>query len=287
MIKRFFLNGLSDVAVSTAGVASIPRIPMGHIYKGFIVILQAGIVAADIEYVRVRLGGNLIIDLKGSELDTLNQYMGLKKDATRLHIPFGDPTALTPEGQRFGEIDTRNVEYSGFSLDIKLDGTQTAKILGVVAETDSRNKPDAAGGIPTKAMFRALVRSDYTFGGSGQVDIDVPMGADVGTVIRGIHHFDASGILSEFGLRKDTDEVQELMPISYLQFTQDEVTRVVQSNHFCFDTMPNGEAGLGIDTRTYENGRPVRKASMRLINKVSGAGSIGYVTDMLGTIASV
>lgn len=286
-IKRFRLPQVSDVAVLTAGVASVARVPQGHIYKGFVVILQAGLVAADFEYIRLRLGGNLIMDLTGTELDTINQYMGLKKDATRLHIPFGDPSALTPEGQRFGEIDTRNYEYSGFSLDMKLAGTQNAKILDVIAETDSRNKPVAAGGINTGPMFRALVRADHTFGGSGQVDIDVPMGADVGTVIRGVHHFDAGGILGQFGLRKDTDEIQELMDIEYMQFTQDEVTRVVQANHFCYDAMPNGEQGLGIDTRTYENGKPIRRASMRLINKVSGAGSVGYVTDMLGTIASV
>ncbi|MDX1269285.1 MAG: major capsid protein P2 [Oceanisphaera sp.] len=140
-IRTFQLPQVSDVAVSTAGVASLPNIPQGEIYKSLIVKLTSGIVAADIEYVRIRLGGNLIWDVTGSELDTINQWSGLVNSATYLPIHFGDRTAITPEGQRFGEIDTKNYSYSGFSLEIKLDGTQTAKIQDVIAVVDDRNLP--------------------------------------------------------------------------------------------------------------------------------------------------
>ena len=286
-IRNFQLPQVSDVAVSTAGVASIPRIPQGEIYKGFIVKLASGLVAADIEYIRIRLGGNLIWDVTGSELDTINQWSGLVNSATYLPIHFGDRMAITPEGQRFGEIDTRNFTYSTFSLDIKLDGTQTAKIQDVIAVVDDRNKPMDGNGIDTGPLIRAMMRADHTFGGAGTVDIDVPMGSDVGNIIRAIHHFDSGGILDEFGLRKGSTEIQELRPIAEQEFYQAEVLRSNQASHYAYDPMPNGVQVNGIDTRRYKDGKPVGRAAMRIINKVSGSGTIGYVSDLYGTVASL
>ena len=286
-IRHFQLPQVSDVAISTAGVASIPNIPQGEIYKSLIIKLTSGIVAADIEYVRIRLGGNLIWDVTGSELDTINQWSGLVNSATYLPIHFGDRMAITPEGQRFGEIDTKNFSYSGFSLDIKLDGTQTAKIQDVIAVVDDRNKPKDGNGIDTGPMIRAMMRADHTFGGAGTVDIDVPLGSDVGNIIRAIHHFDSGSILTDFGLRKDRSEIQELRPIAEQEFYQAEVLRSNQANHYAFDPAPNGVQVNGIDTRRYENGKPVGRASMRIINKVSGSGSIGYVSDLYGTVLSL
>lgn len=288
MTQRIFqLPQVSDVAVSTAGVASIPNIPQGEIYKSFLIKLTSGIVAADIEYIRIRLGGSLIWDVTGAELDTINQWSGLVKDATYLAIHFGDRMAITPEGQRFGEIDTKNYRYSNFSLDIKLDGTQTAKIQDVIAVVDDRDKPVDGNGIDTGPMIRAMMRSDHTFGGAGTIDVAVPLGSDVGNIIRAIHHFDSGAILTDFGLRKGRSEVQELRPIGEQEFYQAEVLRSNQASHYAFDPMPNGVQVNGIDTREYKNGQPVGKAAMRIINKVSGAGTIGHVADLYGTVASL
>lgn len=278
-----------NVQAAAAGIATIPRVPQGRIYKSIFFKMGGTFVASDIEYIRIRLGGNTIWDVSGADLATINAYNGYTATAGYLACHFQDRTAKTVEGQRFGEIDTRNYAYSDFSIDVKLDGTQTGATLKAFGVVDSIGKPMTSNGINTAPLVRALVKAEHSKAASGTFDLDVPVGSDVGNIVRAVHFMDPSSVLTEFGVKKDTTEIFDVLPIADFQFYADEILRTSQSNHFVYDPMPDGIQADGLDTRRFDpqTGNPVGRSSMRWRATYSGSGVLTSYSDLYGTVATL
>lgn len=285
MLQRFKLPEPQNVQAAAAGIATIPRVPQGYIYKSIVLKLGGTFVAADIEYIRVRLGGNLIWDVSGDHLDKINTYNGYTNNADYLPLHFGDRTAKTVTGQRFGEIDTKNYSYTDFSIDVKLDGTQTGATLEAIAHVDTMDKPGTSDGVDTGPLVRSIVKAEHSRSAAGTYDLDVPVGSDQGNIVRGVHFFGT--VIDEFGIRKDGVEIVELLPIEDLQFYDDEILRTSAANHFVYDPQPDGVQANGLDTRRFQNGQAVGRASMRWQMKYSGSGVVTSYSDLYGTVATL
>tara|TARA_R110002073_G_scaffold2938_5_gene19529 strand:- start:100259 stop:101128 length:870 start_codon:yes stop_codon:yes gene_type:complete len=287
-IKIMELPEPQNVLAAAAGTAVIPRIPQGFIYKAIVLVLGGTFVAADISELKLRLGGNVIWDTTGADLATINAYNSLGANASFLPMHFADRTAKTPAGERFGEIDTKNLTYSDFSLEVKLDGTQTGATLKAFAVIDTENKPMTADGNSTASIVRSLVKAEHSRSAAGVFDLDIPVGSDQGNIVRAVHFMDPSDVLTQYGLKKDSGDICDLLPVEWLEFVQDEVLRTSQANHFCYDPQPDGIQANGIDTRRFNDaGQPVGRGAMRWRAGYSGSGVLTSYSDLYGTVATL
>lgn len=261
---------------STAGRAILPRIPQGEIYDAIVLDLtQASgtTVAADIEEIKVNLGGKTIIECSGAELAKLNAYMGLTANADYLTIPFSDRTAKTIVGQRIGALDTKNLHYNEFSIEVKFDGTQTGTTGLRAFAVKGGEKPENVRGV-----FRALVKSTLSLASAASHNVSISTGSEVGVLIRGLAFYHSN--VTHFELKKDSLQIAEKMALADYEFTADEINRVSQTGLFVYDAIEDVNQGDSLKPFR-NNGQP---AAMQYKVTTSGSDTIEVLADLYATI---
>lgn len=274
------LKPIENVSAADAATA-VGTIAQGFIYDALVLKLGGTFVAADIPEIRLILGGKTIWRVDGAHLDEINQYYSLTNSATYLPLHFADRQAKTIAGRRVGAIDTKTFNYSDFSIEVDLDGVQSAatlEMLGVVGGP----KPDPG----TKNMFRSLIKATHTPSAAAQQSLNIPTGSSLGNLVKAV--FAYHSIITHFELKKDGVNIIDNRPIADLQFNQNEILRTTQAGQFVYDPMVDGDQGDVLDVRRYgPDGKALGLASMEWLYTVSGSGTIVTYTDCYATLATI
>ncbi len=208
----------------------MPVIPQGETYD--CIMLKLGgtaFVKTDIDEIRINLGGKRIVEISGSQMDSINSYLGHTANATYLPIWFKEPTARTIVGEDIGGLDT-SVSYSSFSMEVDIGGATDPTLKAFALRSDPKNVNDG-----TKLMFRAFLQSQPPAGGAATYNLDLPMGSSDGTLLKRAHFFHT--YLTNLEVKKDSVMIWESDALADDQFLQNELTRSTQAGHFCFDPL--------------------------------------------------
>lgn len=259
--------------------AIIPNLPMGETYHG--ILLELGGTAftkANIERILLRLGGKVIWDITGSQLDTLNQYLGYTANANYLLIPFSEFTARTVIGEQIGAIDTVNFNYSGFSLEVTIAAAATDPTLAshrLVTPVKTVNKPEHL------ALFKAMIPATHTIGAAGNYNLPIPLGSNVGALLKRVHYFHAN--ITEQSVKFNGRDIYDEIPVALAQFWQNNLTRVTQAGHLCFDPVlldNQSDVIPTVDAKGRDNRFEFR-------NTLSASDTIETLTELYGAIGSI
>jgi len=258
--------------------AIIPRLPMGEVYHGIILKLGgAAFTKAHITSILIRLGGKVIWDVTGPQLDTTVQYMGMTPDASFLLIPFSEFNARTILGEEIGAIDTVNFNYSGFSIEVEIGGA-TAPTLEAWRKTTNKKAVAEPEHLP---LFKAMIPATHSFGSAGTYSFPIPTGSQAGALVKRIHYFHTN--ITEQSVRFAGQDIYDQVPTALAQFWQNNLTRVTQAGHLCFDpiTLDNQSATLP----TLNRSNKLNNIEWR--NKLSGADTINTITELYATLSSI
>lgn len=259
--------------------AIIPRLPLGEVYHG--IMLELGGTSfskAQIERILIRLGGKVIWDVTGAQLDTMNQYMGMTANAAYLLIPFSEFNARTILGEEIGAIDTVNFDYSGFSIEVDIAAAATAPTLTahrLVTNSKSVEKPEY---LP---LFKAMIPATHTIGAAGTYNLPIPLGSQSGALIKRIHHFHTN--ITELSVRLNGQDIFDQIKNALAQFWQNNLTRVTQAGHLCFDPMVLDNQSSAIPT--INKRRKMNNIEWR--ETLSAADTIDTVSELYATIGSI
>lgn len=157
---------------------------------------------ANVSRVKVRAGGkDLVDDITGAQLQTVNSYLGFPSVAEYFAIPFGNPRAETIRGKHLGDVDL--TVYTRSPLEIEIDiGAATSPTLDVFALVAPPKREMGIGFGDVEALtVRALVPTviDISAAVSRQAH-DLNVGSALGARVRGLHFFHSN--LTAVELRK-------------------------------------------------------------------------------------
>jgi hypothetical protein len=262
-------------------VAVMPRIPMGETYHGIILKLGGTTFTKSlIAQIKIRLGGKVIWDLTGSQLDVIDLFMGQTANAAYLLIPFSDFNARTTYGESIGAIDT-SLPYSGFAMEVSI-GAATAPTLEAWSLTTKEKVVQEAWQRP---LFRCMVPATHSIGAAGGFNLPIPLGSDSGAFIKRIHNFHAN--ITEFSVKMNGSDIQDQGENGVIQFFQNNLTRVTQAGHLAFDpTVLDNQANAIPTVRSIENGLK-RRNNFEFKATLSGADTIVTVSELYADIESV
>lgn len=210
----------------------MPRIPQGYCYHGILFGLGGtAFTKSNITRIKLRLGGKLIWDLTGDELDTINKYLGMTANAAYLLLPFSELNSKTILGESIGAIDTASIQYSSFSLEVTI-GAATAPTLTAWALVTDIKVTDAPEHIP---LIKSFISSTHNKAAAGKYNLPIPVGSALGGLIKRVHLFHTN--LTAFDVKMNGLDIQDLGQIGVEQFWQNNLTRVTQAGHLAFDPL--------------------------------------------------
>lgn len=198
---------------------------------------------AQLTNLRIKGGGKeLLPEIDGDDLQTINDYQGITATSSYLFHFFGDPTARTIRGQWEG------------ALDLSVWGDTPLEITGDIgAATNPTLQAHVALGAPKAQMgigldqvdaakVRALIptvvqpaaavtRAAYAIG----------LGSEAGARIRALHFFHTN--LTSVELRKQSEVLHEDLSIALNDAWQDQFGRVPQSGDYVVDRIIDSNQG--------------------------------------------
>lgn len=264
--------------VGAGQIAIIPRIPMGETYHGIVLNLGGTtFTKALISRILIRLGGKVIVDVTGSQMDTLNKYQGMTASAAFLLIPFSEFTAKTVVGETMGAIDT-SLPYSGFSMEVTIAAGAVAPTLTAQGLTTPGKVVQSASHRP---LFRALIPSTHNIGAAGTYNLPLPLGSSAGALIKRLHlfHANVTGITAKMnGL-----DLMDNLTTAQMQFWQNNLTRVTQPGHLCIDPIVRDNQSETIPT-VNGNGR---EHNFEWRTTLSAGDTISAISELYAPISSI
>jgi hypothetical protein len=232
--------------VAASSTAVLPRIPQGDTFDALLFDASGSgaLTVANMDDVRVRLGGKRIWDIDyGAHYDLIAQYNGFNATAAQgmIWLFFADPQARTIVGQRLGALATQG-GYSDFAVEFDI-GTATTPSL-VPYALKSAPKINAA------SMFRAILKATHTPSAAAVNTLPVPLGSNVGNLIRAVHFISASAEAVTLGVRKDGVFLLEDVPQDVLDTltTIPANSKVAQTLHAPFDALVYNDQGDAVPT---------------------------------------
>lgn len=281
MSRLIKLNPFENVVAGST--ALLPRIQMGQTFEMILLKLGGTFTKAQINNIRIRLGGKLIWDVTGSDLDKINQYMGHAENAAYLPIWFAEPTAQTHKGQLTGAIDT-SIPYSGFAIECDIDSGATNPTLEAWAQVSapkpvSEMEPESK---VRKLLFRSLIKSTHQAGGAGTYNLNIAKGSDGGTLLKRV--FIYHDYVTQFSVKKNGLDLQDRGENGVVQFLQNELNRETQSDQLVYDPVLSDLQGDAVGTLR-SNGQPANFE----FNATTSAADNDIVTyaDIYATIGQV
>lgn len=264
------LPPFQNVGVSQTAV--LPNIPLGVIYDGIVLEMGGTFDASDISEIRLRLDGKTIAELSGSQLDTINDYMGRTANADYLPIWFADPNARTIQGENWGAIDT-TLGYTSFSMEVDIDGTPTSPTLTGWMIPGLPKAPS------NRAMFKAYLRAVQSISASGVHNLQPAIGRN--TLLTRLHLFHAN--VTRLDVKRDGVEIQGDGENGIVQYLQNELNRTTQSGHIAFDpVVRNNQSESLVVFRG--DGQP---HAMEYKATLSASDTVTQVAEVYGSVASI
>ena len=263
--------------VVAGSTASITNLHQGDTCEGLILKLGGTtFTKALMDAIRVKLGGKAIVDgLSGSQIDTVNQYMGRTANAAYLFIHFSDPNARTIDGEGIGGIDT-SLRYGSFSIEVDINAGAVAPTL----ECWMLKRP-AQQGKPERAVFRAYTKSTQSISAAGAYSMQPSVGSLAGNLINRIHFFHAN--ITQLDVKKNGLDIQDQGEVGLIQFLQNELNRTTQAGHFVYDPIfDNNQSNAVSTTRPDGNPAPLEfRATLSAADTVIMVGEIYTSIDRI------
>lgn len=262
--------------VVAGSTASITNLHQGDVCEGLILKLGGTFTKAQIDGIRVKLGGKSIVDdLTGSQLDTVNKYMGRTDAAAYLAIHFADPNARTIDGEGIGGIDT-SLRYGSFSIEIDIN----AGAIGPTLDCWMLKRP-AQIGKADRAIFKAYLKATQSISASGTYSLQPPLGSLAGNLINRLHMFHTN--LTQVDVKKNGLDIWDDGEVGISQFLQNELNRTAQSGHFAYDPLFDNNQSNSVST-TRPDGMP---APLEFRAVLSGADTVVMVSEIYTSIDRV
>lgn len=263
-----------------AGLTAImPRIPQGEVFHAIILKLGGTFTKAQIDQIKIRLGGKVIWDITGSHLDSICSYLGFTANASYLTIPFAEFNARTALGENIGAIDTANFTYSGFSLEVKVNSGATSPTLEAWAVTTPVKNVAQPEHLP---LMRVMVPSTHNKAAAGEYNLPFPLGSTAGALIKRLHLFHAN--LTQFNVKMNGVDLLDNGELGVVEFFQDLLTRTTQSGLFVFDPLVRDNQSAAIPTLKDANGN---ENSFQFLATLSAADTITAYSELYAPIGSV
>lgn len=262
--------------VVAGSTASITNLHQGDVCEALLLKLGGTFTKAQIDGIRVRLGGKAVVDdLTGSQLDTINKYMGRTDNAAYLMIHFADPNSRTIDGEAIGGIDT-SLNYGSFSIEVDINSGATSPTL----ECWMLKRPAQAARLD-RSVFKAYLKATQNLGAAGTYSLQPPLGSLVGNLINRVHHFHSN--ITKLNVKKSGLDIQDEGEVGVIQFLQNELNRTTQAGHFCYDPLFDNNQSNSIST-TKPDGQP---APLEFRATVSAADNIIMVSELYTSIDRV
>lgn len=210
--------------------AIMPRLPMGETYHAILLKLGGGsFTKSQITQIKIRLGGKVIWDVTGDQLDSVNKYMGMTANAAYLLIPFSDFNARTIAGEPIGAIDT-SLEYSDFSMEVKIGGATTPSLDAWRFTT-----PVKATRPEHRPLLRAMVAGTHNIGASGTYSLPIALGSNDGALLKRLFMFHSN--ITQFDVKLNGADLQDEGENGAVEFMQNNLTRVTQTGMLAYDPL--------------------------------------------------
>ena len=208
--------------------AVLPNIPMGDTYEQIVFELGGtSFTKAHIEEIRVYLGGKAIVQMTGTQLDTINQYMGLAENAAYLTLNFSEPSARTIVGETLGGLDT-SLGYAGFHIELDIASGASAPTLKGFAKVSPPQEGQAKG------LFRAFTKVTESFSAAGEYNMRVGMGSQYGNLLKRVY-FIHEGDMTQLEVTKNGLYLLKQGTVARVNFLANELNRESQTNMLVFD----------------------------------------------------
>jgi len=264
-----------------AGLTAImPRIPQGEVFHA--IVLKLGgttFTKSQIDQIKLRLGGKVIWDITGANLDAINSYLGMTANASYLVVPFSEFNARTALGESIGAIDTANLQYSGFSAEIKINAAALAPTLEAWAITTPQKNVAQAEHLP---LFRALVPSTHNKSAAGEYNLPFPLGSSAGALIKRVHLFHAN--LTQFNVKMNGVDLLDNGELGVVQYFQNLLTRTTQAGLFVFDPIVRDNQSAAIPTLKDASGA---ENNFQFLATLSAGDTITAYSELYAPIGSV
>lgn len=256
--------------VAANSVASL-EMPLGMTY-GRIVLKMGGtsFVAADIDSIVCKLNGKEFYELTGTQLDKINQYRGLTKDAAYIVVDFTEPLAKTVSGMYGAAIPTMSgeVAINSFTMTVTIGGA-TAPTL----ESWSYLLPPRPHNRDTLIMgFRSHPQN---ISAAGKFPIVLPYGAAVDHLIKRVHFFHAN--MTYLEVKKNGVMIYEEVAEADMDYFGQELGRSPQTGLYVYDPVFNMDMKRVVST--------VDAQSMQFNVTVSGADTITAIEEIVAPLA--
>jgi len=258
--------------VAANSTALLSALDMGETCNALVLVLGGTtFTKAQVSQIKVKLGGKVIADFTGTELDTMNKHMGRADDADKLSIHFDDPNARTINGESIGAIDT-SLPYSGFSVEVTIGGATAPTLECWMVKSAPKKDP------ATKGMFRAYLKSEESFASAAKHNLTPAVGSDMGNLIARLHVFHTN--LTHFEVKKNGLNLLEDIPVGVAQFLYDELNRASQSGHFCFDPVFDNNQSNAVSTVKPDGSL----ANMQFRGTFSDADTVEVISELYTTL---
>ena len=255
--------------------ANLPDIAQGMTYECIVLVLGGTFTKAQINGIRITLGGKKIWDITGSHLDKLNAYSKRVADATLMPIWFANPNAKNRGSYLAGAIDTSN-RYSSFSMEVDIAAGAVNPTLAAHSLVSLPIAKDAA----YKNMFRSLIKGTWSFAAANEFAIKAGIGSNYGAYIRALHFFHTN--ITQLQVRKDSFLLLDRGLNAINQYFQNELSRTIQTGLVSWDpTFQNFE-----DDAPPTVNQDGQVANYEFLATISAADTIVTYSDMLGTLNS-
>lgn len=260
--------------------ALMTNISLGETFHGFLLKLGGAFTKAQIDQILVRLSNKTIWNITGSQLDTINQYMGMTANAAYLLLPFSEFNARGVVGEAIGAIDT-SLGYSGLDIQVKIN----AGAVNPTLEAWKLVTPDKlVDNVSHRPLFKAMLTNTDVIGAAGTFNLPFPTGSREGALIKRLHGFQANQ--TEFNVKLNGNDLQDQGEIDLVQFWQDNLTRVTQAGHFCFDPLVLDNQAEAIPTISQIGGiNQLNNFEFR--GAFSAADTLEMVSELYAPIGSV
>lgn len=259
------------VNVGTSQSALIDRVPQGRGFDGIMFERGGTFVATDVEQILVRLGGKVIVDISGQQLDDLNEYYGHTTTTGYHFLWFADPKATrTIAGELQGQIDTQNYTYSDFSIKVKIGASAVTPTLKAWALQSAGKK---------SPIIRALIKGSHAPGAAGTFTLDVPIGSNQGALIRAVAFYHTN--ITRVDVKKDGLFLQDEGTNGVIQALQNDSNRVTQAGQIVYDACVNNNQSNAVPTLKDGGKSP---ANIEFKVTVSAADTIDSYSDVYTTV---
>jgi hypothetical protein len=263
--------------VGAGNTAIISQLDQGDTCHALLLKLGGTFTKAQIDEIRVKLGGKTIVLVSGSQLDVINKYLKRTAAAAYLPIWFADPNARTINGEDWGSIDL-SIPYKSFSIEVDINSGATNPTL----ECFMLKSPGGIKQMDKRAIFRAYLRNTEVRSAAGTFKLEPPLGSTEGVLLTRLHMFHAN--LTHLQVKKDGSELMSTAAVADIQYLQNELNRSNQSGHLCWDAVRDNNQSNSLST--LKDGTSV-PAQLYFNATLSGSDTINEVAEVYATIDRV